>query len=120
MEAIARSNQIRTRRVKLEYGWWQREYGPLLAYTQEEQRPIALLPAGKHYILFDPIAQNRTFVNQAVAATLAPQAYQFYRSLPKVNNALGLFQFGIKGYEKDIILVLVTGIHFRPCYLSLP
>ncbi len=110
VEAIARSSQFRTRRVVLEYGWWQREYGPLLAYTQAEQRPIALLPAGKHYILFDPLAQTRTFVNQAVAATLAPQAYQFYRSLPKVNNALGLFQFGIKGYEKDIILVLVTGI----------
>ncbi|NMG06393.1 NHLP bacteriocin export ABC transporter permease/ATPase subunit [Brasilonema sp. UFV-L1] len=111
VEAIARSSQIRTRRVVLEYGWWLREYGPLLAYTQQEKRPVALLPAGKRYIFFDAIAQTRTFVNQAVAATLAPQAYQFYRPLPKViNNALGLFQFGIKGYEKDIILVVVTGI----------
>ncbi|KAB8334735.1 NHLP bacteriocin export ABC transporter permease/ATPase subunit [Scytonema tolypothrichoides VB-61278] len=111
VEAIARSSQIRTRRVVLEYGWWLREYGPLLAYTQEEKRPIALLPTGKRYIFFDPVAQTRTFVNQTVAATLAPQAYQFYRPLPKViNNALVLFQFGIKGYEKDIILILVTGI----------
>ncbi|NMG22497.1 NHLP bacteriocin export ABC transporter permease/ATPase subunit [Brasilonema bromeliae] len=110
VEAIARSSQIRTRRVVLEYGWWLSEYGPLLAYTQEEKRPVALLPAGKRYIFFDPLAQTRTFVNQAVAARLAPQAYQFYRPLPKVNNALALFQFGIKGYEKDIILVLVTGI----------
>ncbi len=110
VEAIARSSQIRTRRVMLEDGWWLSEYDPLLAYTTEEQRPIALLPAGKHYILFDPIAQTRTKVNEAVAATLAPQAYQFYRPLPKINNALRLFQFGIKGYEKDIILVLVTGI----------
>ncbi|MGH8001673.1 MAG: hypothetical protein ACREPR_20170 [Brasilonema sp.] len=91
MEAIARSSQIRTRRVMLEYGWWLSEYGPLLAYTQEEQRPVALLPAGKRYIFFDPVAQTRTFVNQTVAATLAPQAYQFYRPLPKViNNALGI------------------------------
>ncbi|MBW4627829.1 MAG: NHLP bacteriocin export ABC transporter permease/ATPase subunit [Brasilonema octagenarum HA4186-MV1] len=111
VEAIARSSQIRTRRVVLQSDWWLSEYGPLLAYTQEEKRPIALLPAGKHYIFFDPVAQTRTFVNQAVAATLAPQAYQFYRPLPKViNNALALFQFGIKGYEKDIILILVTGI----------
>jgi hypothetical protein len=111
VEAIARSSKIRTRRVVLEYGWWLSEYGPLLGYTQEEKRPIALLPAGKRYIFFDPLAQSRTFVNQEVAATLAPQAYQFYRPLPKViNNVLGLFQFGIKGYEKDIILVLVTGI----------
>jgi NHLM bacteriocin system ABC transporter ATP-binding protein len=110
VEAIARSSQIRTRRVVLEDGWWLHEYGPLLAYNQQENRPVAVLPAGRRYILFDPAAQSRTIVNSAVAATLAPQAYQFYRPLPKVNNVIALFQFGIKGYQKDIILVLVAGI----------
>ncbi|BAZ26271.1 cyclic nucleotide-regulated ABC bacteriocin/lantibiotic exporter [Kalymmatonema gypsitolerans NIES-4073] len=111
VEAIARSSQIRTRRVVLEDGWWLHEYGPLLAYNQQENRPVALLPAGRRYVLFDPAGQSRKIVNQAVGATLAPQAYQFYRPLPKVvKNVIALFQFGIKGYQKDIVLVLVAGI----------
>jgi hypothetical protein len=59
---------------------------------------VALLPAGRRYVLFDPVPQSRKIVNQAVAATLAPQAYQFYRPLPKVvKNVIALFEFGIKG-----------------------
>ncbi|NJM71571.1 MAG: NHLP bacteriocin export ABC transporter permease/ATPase subunit [Scytonema sp. RU_4_4] len=111
VEALARSSQIRTRRVVLEDGWWRKEYGPLLAYNQKEQRPVALLPAFRHYILFDPVTQTRTRVDKRVAATLVKEAYQFYRPLPKViDNALALFHFGIKGYEKDIALVVGTGI----------
>ncbi|MBW4636490.1 MAG: NHLP bacteriocin export ABC transporter permease/ATPase subunit [Iphinoe sp. HA4291-MV1] len=116
VEAIARSSQIRTRRVVLEDGWWLHEYGPLLAYTQEEERPVALLPVDKGtatstYILFDPITRARTVVNQAVAATLALQAYQFYRPLPQlIKNPIQLFQFGTKGYEKDIASIIVVGI----------
>ncbi len=111
VEAIARSSQIRTRRVVLEDGWWLHKYGPLLAYTKEEQRPVALLPASSRYILFDSVTHTRTSVDQIIAATLYTEAYQFYRPLPNVvNNVIALFQFGIKGYQKDIILVLVAGI----------
>ena len=45
VEALARSSQIRTRRVVLEDGWWVHEYGPVLAYTFEAERPVAFLPA---------------------------------------------------------------------------
>ena len=111
VEALAHSSQIRTRRVVLEDNWWLQEHGPLLAYTIEQNCPVALLPAGNRYILFDPVTRTRTVVNQVVATTLVPSAYQFYRPLPNVvNNVIQLFQFGVKGFEKDIILVLVTGI----------
>ncbi|MEH2165195.1 MAG: NHLP bacteriocin export ABC transporter permease/ATPase subunit [Nostoc sp.] len=111
VEALAHSSQIRTRRVVLEDGWWLHEHGPLLAYTFEEQRPVALLPANSRYILFDPVTRTRTSVDKVIAATLYREAYQFYRPLPNVvNNVIQLFQFGIKGYQKDIILVLIVGI----------
>ena len=111
VEALARSSQIRTRRVVLDGDWWLHEHGPLLAYTFEEQLPVALLPASNRYILFDPVTRTRTSVDRVIAATLEREAYQFYRPLPNVvNNVIQLFQFGIKGYQKDIILVLVAGI----------
>ena len=110
VEAIARSSQFRIRRVVLEDGWWRREYGPVLAYTIAGH-PVALLVVGNGYVLFDGVTQTRTTVNETVAATLAPEAYLFYRPLPSViNNVLSLLQFGLKGYEKDIASILVVGI----------
>ena len=110
VEAIARSSQFRIRIVLLEDGWWRREYGPVLAYTIAGH-PVALLVVGNGYVLFDGVTQTRTRVNETVAATLALEAYQFYRPLPSViNNLLSLLKFGFKGYGKDIASILVVGI----------
>ncbi|MBD2694673.1 hypothetical protein H6G68_23515 [Anabaena catenula FACHB-362] len=110
--AIARASQIRTRRITLADGWWHQELGPLLAFTQWEKRPVALLPVrGKGYELFDPVARTRTPVNKYLSKTLSPEAYVIYRPLPQViNNAIDLLKFGIKGIEKDIASILFLGI----------
>ncbi|ARV60153.1 NHLP bacteriocin export ABC transporter permease/ATPase subunit [Nostocales cyanobacterium HT-58-2] len=110
--AIACASQIRTRRITLADDWWHREHGPLLAFTQWEKRPVALLPIrGKGYELFDPTSQTRTFVTKSVSKTLSPQAYVIYRPLPQViNNAIDLLRFGTKGIEKDIASIFFLGI----------
>lgn len=114
LEALARASLFRTRRVLLVGNWWQREYGPLLAYSLEENnRPLALLPGEQkfHYVLFDPETRTRTPVDETVAQTLSPVAYMFYRPLPKfIDSALQLFEFGVKGYAKDIVAIVVLGI----------
>ncbi|MGE5656366.1 MAG: NHLP bacteriocin export ABC transporter permease/ATPase subunit [Actinomycetota bacterium] len=114
LDAIARASQFRTRRVLLVGNWWRQENGPLLAYTlEEDSRPMALLPTqGQYrYLLFDPEARTRTPVTEAVAQTLSPVAYMFYRPLPKfVDSALQVFLFGIQGYEKDLIAIVICGI----------
>lgn len=112
LEAIARASQFRTRRVLLTGNWWKREHGPLLAYIHTNKRPVALLPEkGNHYVLFDPVERTRTRVTKAVAQTLSPESFMFYRPLPPViHHAAELFQFGIKGYEKNIIEIVVLGI----------
>lgn len=109
--AIARASQIRTRRITLADGWWHQELGPLLAFTQWEKRPVALLPIrGQGYELFDPNTQTRTFVNKTVSTTITPEAYVIYRPLPHFNNAIDLLRFSIKGMEKDIASILFLGI----------
>jgi NHLM bacteriocin system ABC transporter ATP-binding protein len=112
LEAIARSSQLRLRRVLLRDGWWKKDGGPILAYTRDRY-PVALLPvSGSHYELFDPIeaglvnpdseavptarsaagrsvsgksgksTASNLLVNEEVAATLNPVAYVFYQPLP--------------------------------------
>ncbi|MBD2525521.1 NHLP bacteriocin export ABC transporter permease/ATPase subunit [Nostoc sp. FACHB-133] len=110
--AIAQSSQIRIRRVTLASGWWRQDQGPMLAYTQLEKRPVALLPTDKRdYVIFDPVARTRIPVNEAVAKTLTTSAYVLYRPLPQVAlKAIDLLRFGVKGYEKDIASILVVGL----------
>lgn len=110
VEAIARASQFRTRRVTLEDGWWRQECGPLLGSIAADSRPVALLPAGRGYVLLDPASGQKVPVGEAEAATLGRNAYMFYRPLPKVaDKPVGLLQFGIRGYEKDAAGILAIG-----------
>lgn len=112
LEAIARASQFRTRRVLLVGDWWKREYGPLLAYTNPDKKPVALLPEkGNNYVLFDPVERTKTRVTKAVAQTLSPESFMFYRPLPPfVRHAIELLEFGTKGYEKDTVAIVALGI----------
>ncbi|MBD2445594.1 NHLP bacteriocin export ABC transporter permease/ATPase subunit [Nostoc sp. FACHB-152] len=112
LEAIARASRIRIRRVTLTGKWWQKDSGPLVAYTQQENQPVALLPLSPHsYQLLDPVERCRVPVTRRIADTLAPIAYTIYRSLP--NHALTaweLLQFAFKGRAKDLTVILGTGV----------
>jgi NHLM bacteriocin system ABC transporter ATP-binding protein len=112
LDAIARASQFRTRRVLLVGDWWREEHGPLLAYTNSDKSPVALLPQkGDRYLLFDPSSRTRTLVNRAVAQTLWLEAQMFYRPLPlRLRNSLALFEFGTKGNRKELLGVVVLGI----------
>jgi ATP-binding cassette subfamily C protein len=112
LSAIVRASRIRMRRVLLRDNWWEKDCGPLVAYTQEDNRPIALLPvSATRYEIFDPVEQTRLPVDARRAETLAPVAYLFYRSLPdKTLKAVELLQFALKNRGKDLVVIVLTGI----------
>jgi NHLM bacteriocin system ABC transporter ATP-binding protein len=112
LEAIARASRIRMRRVLLSDRWWQRDNGPLLAYTLQEHNPVALLPvAAGQYQLFDPATYERIIVDEQVASALSPEAFMFYRPLAdKVKQPLDLLFFSLKGHQTDVLLLIVTGL----------
>ncbi len=118
LDAIARASQLRLRRILLRGQWWQQDSGPIVAYTQFDHHPVALLPLpGSRYELFDPVALNagaqtaRVPVTQAMANTLDPAAYIFYRPLPATDlNALSLLKFAFRGQGRDWLTILLTGI----------
>lgn len=129
LEAIARASQLRMRRVLLRDQWWQKDGGPLLAYTRQDRHPVALLPiSGSHYQLFNPIqagfveggefplgqnrsASGRTLVDAEVANTLDPVAFMFYRPLPDRNlQAWDLLKFALQGQKRDLLAIVLTGV----------
>jgi ATP-binding cassette subfamily C protein len=112
VQIIANASHVRVRRVSLKDKWWQHDNGPLLAYTDEDKRPVALLPASPNsYELHDPTNQTTTPVTPEVAEQLAPFAKMFYRSLP--DTALGfwrLITFGLRSCERDLAMILLMGL----------
>ncbi|QFS52022.1 NHLP bacteriocin export ABC transporter permease/ATPase subunit [Nostoc sphaeroides] len=112
LEAIVRASRIRMRRVLLRDNWWEKASGPIVAYTQQNNQPVALLPIGAtHYEIFDPVEHTRVKVDERIAATLVPVAYVFYRSLPdKALQAVDILRFTLKGRRQDLLVILFTGI----------
>lgn len=155
LEAIARASQVRLRRVLLRGKWWQKDSGPLVAYTRDDRHPVALLPApgtlqSSRYQLFSPVGINAgeippkspskrgeadkgsqpqggkpaassrsnvlrtpTYlpVTEALAHSLDPVAFVFYRPLPSGElNALSLMKFTFRGQGRDWLTILLTGV----------
>ena len=112
LEAIARASSIRTRRVLLNDRWWEKDCGAILAYTETDKHPVALLPVKRgHYEIFDPVQQVRLPVTPQTASPLDPVAYSFYRPFPnKPLQALELFKFSLRGLALDVIIIFLTGI----------
>lgn len=113
VEAVTRASRIRFRRVILAGKWWRTNCGSLLAYTEEDKRPVAVLPTKRSggYQVLDPETGTRTKINSRNAQKLASIAYMFYRSFPdKAIKVLDIFQFAFGRQSQDLILLLVTGI----------
>ena len=109
---IARASHLRTRRVVLQDDWWRQDNGPLLGQIEEDRRPVALLPeAPGRYHLHDPATGTVQPVDEAVASTLAPFGYLFYRPFPKDQLRLrDILQFGLHGCKKDLLTILGMGV----------
>ena len=106
------------RQITLEENWYRDAYGPILAYTKEENEPVALLPdklIGYYYI--DRASGKRVRLNAKTAKNFGSEAYCFYRPFPQ--KKLGIPDLIIYMQQcvnlNDIILIviatfMVTGI----------
>lgn len=112
LAAIARASQLRLRSVLLRGQWWRQDSGPIVAYTQADHQPVALLPiADNRYELLNPVTLQRTRVDESIARQLEPTGLIFYRPLPSGKlNALTLLQFAFYGRQQDLWIILVMGI----------
>ncbi|HEY9897736.1 MAG TPA: NHLP bacteriocin export ABC transporter permease/ATPase subunit [Pantanalinema sp.] len=113
IEAIARASRFRTRRVLLRGDWFRRDNGPLLAWSADGARPLALLPrSAGGYDCFDPVADERVVVTAEVASGLGAQATMFYRPLPDTAvKAFDLLRLGMLASRRDMpVVMLMAGV----------
>ena len=109
---IASASGFRIRRVTLTRNWWQKDSGPLLAFTEEDNLPIALLPVkATKYEILDPLEFTRIPVNRYNAAKFTPTAYTFYRPLPDQEITIfDIVKFIFRGRIPDLMKIGLVGI----------
>jgi NHLM bacteriocin system ABC transporter ATP-binding protein len=109
--SLSRASGVRVREVTLEGTWWRRDNGPILAFTADEEHPVALLPASSSsYTLHDTGTGTQVHVTDEVAAGLAPFAFVLYRPFPPHALSLReLLSFGTRDSKRDLLIVLATG-----------
>lgn len=111
LREIARVSRFHLRQVKLRGEWWRRDNGPLLGFTGQNARPVALIPdTPRTYKLEDPEYHTIIAVTPEVAAGLSPVAYVFYR--PFRDQALTVFnllRFSMRGMSRDLAVVFLMG-----------
>lgn len=116
VEALARTSKIPSRKVILRGEWWKQDSGPLLAFVQQDGRPVALVRGRRsRYTMHDPTTGVKSPVNAEVAMTLRPTAYMFLRSFgASTLTPVALWKLGLRGIRRDfrsvIFLSGLTGL----------
>ena len=83
MQYILRPLGLMIREVKLDEGWQNNAYGPMLGYIKDKGTSVALIPGvlvGYHY--YDPVTGVKTHVNRKNAKLFSEDAICFYHPLP--------------------------------------
>ncbi|WP_114392637.1 NHLP bacteriocin export ABC transporter permease/ATPase subunit [Oleisolibacter albus] len=110
---------LRRRRVLLRPGWERSAADALLAFLDEEKRPVALLPAGKGWRvaglgLDAPLDAD-------LAARLQPEAWQLYRSFPADPLRFrDLMRLGARGNGRDLLRLALAGAAAALVGLAVP
>jgi len=110
---IAEASRIRLRKVVLKEEWWRQDNGPLLAYMEDDSRPVALIPLSpERYEIHDPARQMKIQANFETARQVKPFAFTFYRPFPdKVMRLSDLLVFGRENcWRQDFVTVSLMGI----------
>ena len=84
LDYCLRQHGLMKRQITLEENWYRDAYGPILAYTKEENEPVALLPdklIGYYYI--DRASGKKIKLNAKTARNFDSEAYCFYRPFPQ-------------------------------------
>ncbi len=112
--AIARFSAVRMRNLVLRGDWWKQDSGPMLAFLEGSNHPVALLPrtgrgAGRGYALFNPVEETTVRVNRDTAGKLNGFACAFYRPFPHRSlSGWGVLHSGLKGCGRDLWVVAIT------------
>ncbi len=83
LDYVLRPKGIMRRNVVLKENWYKDSYAPLLVYTKEDNRPIALIPHKfMGYDAVDTASGRKIKVNKKITEQFKDEAICFYKPMP--------------------------------------
>ncbi|MBC8165428.1 MAG: NHLP bacteriocin export ABC transporter permease/ATPase subunit [Bryobacteraceae bacterium] len=111
VNAIARSSNIRVRRITLKGNWWNAETGGFLCFYESGNAPLAVLPSPSGLELYDPAEKTSRRLTATLAEKINPSAYVFYRPFAPVSlSSRQLAKFALDDTHREFGLIIATGI----------
>lgn len=104
---------LMSRTVDLEDHWYSDSFGPILAFTREGGKPVALLPGTiTGYRYTDPVTGQRIRLNRKTAEQFDNEAICFYRPLPQKQLSIPDLILYMKNCISISDIVLIAGSTF--------
>jgi NHLM bacteriocin system ABC transporter ATP-binding protein len=101
---------LMNRTVELEEGWYKDAFGPILAFTKDGGKPVALLPGTiTGYRYTDPVTGQHVRLNRKNASQFDTEAICFYRPLPQKKLTIPDLILYMKNCISLSDIVLITG-----------
>jgi NHLM bacteriocin system ABC transporter ATP-binding protein len=118
IQALLESHRVRSRAVRLT-GSWQRRITGVLIGQKADGGPVALLPAGSGYRVYDPATGQTAGLSAGPA--IRPEALLLYRSLPDDRTGIrALAALALAGCRRDLLVLGVSGVAFGLLSLAVP
>ena len=114
LEYCLRPHGIMRRKVELKKGWYKDSYGPLMAFRNEDDMPVALFPKSvSGYWYKDPETGKHITINKKNQGEFAEDAICFYRPLPlrKLDTSdLFVFMKSCFSVSDWVLLLAMAGV----------
>jgi ABC-type siderophore export system fused ATPase/permease subunit len=109
--AISQASRVRHRHVALRADWWRHDNGPLLAFSEADGRPLALIPRRGGYDCYDTTQRSHRELTAEAAGQLKPMAYAFMAPLPQGTlTPARIWQFARRGLQREALLLVLCGV----------
>jgi NHLM bacteriocin system ABC transporter ATP-binding protein len=112
LRAITRCSSVRMRMLVLRGDWWTQDSGPMVAFLEAGNAPVALLPRARvGYEWFDPASDSSVRIDRKTAPRLSGIAYVFYRPFPHCSlTGAQVLISGLLGCGRDLWVIALTGL----------
>ena len=118
-----RHTGLMSRTIELEEGWYKDAFGPVLAFTKDNNIPVALLPDHiSGYRFKDPETGKTQKFNRRTSALFDKEALCFYRPLPQKQLSIPDLLIYMKDCisVRDLVLIIVATLSISLVGLLMP
>lgn len=119
VETLCFDSHVYHRMIFLSPYWWKINIGPLLGFSKESKKPVALIPEHNRYSIVDLEQSSSKEVNSETVEGLSTDAFEFYRAFPLKPELTGRDLIAFGSFQKWGIFIGIFFLSLTAALLNL-